>query len=139
MKQTKLVLSATVKRDLQVESVSKTKKQILEAISRAVENAMEHFNGEVGGWKLDKDFLQSEILRDIFGFCIEDEIIQAFMNQGLSIEYSGNRSLVRTKEEYQPIYMNQRTGKIHLIENSDDKTYLNKFSSRKGYTEIGRL
>ena len=139
MKQIKLVLSATVKRDLQVNRVSKTKKQILEAISTAVEDAMEHFNSEVGGWKLDKDFIQSEILRDIFGFCIEDEISQAFMNQGLSIEYSSSRSLIRTKEEYQPIYMNRRTGKIHLIENSDDKTYLNKFSSRNGYAEIGRL
>jgi hypothetical protein len=139
MKEKKLVLSAPVKRDLRINRVSKTKKQILEAISRAVEDAVEHFNREDGGWKLYKDFVQSEVLRDIFGFCIEDEISQAFMNQGLSIEYSGGRSFIRTKEEYQPIYMNERTGKIHLVENSDDKTYIHRFSSRNGYVEIGRL
>jgi hypothetical protein len=130
------------KRDLKVEKVSKTKKQLLEIIKKHVKFTNEHFKPDderFGGWKLDKDFVQSEILRDIFGFHIEDEISQAFMNEGLVIEYVDNRSLIRTKEEYQPIYMNAKTGKLYIVENSDDKSYLHRFKESKGYFEIGAL
>ena len=137
----RLRLSAT-KRDLKVDKVSKTKKQLLEIIRKHVESTNEHFKPDddcLGGWKLDKGFAQSEILYDIFGFHIEDEINQAFMNEGLVIEYVDNRSLIRTREEYQPIYMNVKTGKLHIVKNSDDKSYLYKFKQSKGYFEIGRL
>jgi hypothetical protein len=137
----RLKLSAA-KRDLKVEKVSKTKKQLLEIIRKHVESTNEHFKPDddcLGGWKLDKGFAQSEILYDIFGFHIEDEINQAFMNEGLVIEYVDNRSLIRTEEEYQPIYMNAKTGKLHIVKNSDDKSYLYKFKQSKGYFEIGRL
>lgn len=132
----------STKRDLKVDKVSKTKKQLLEIIKKHVKFTNEHFKPDderFGGWKLDKDCVQSEILRDIFGFHIEDEISQAFMNEGLVIEYVDNRSLIRTKEEYQPIYMNAKTGQLHIVENSDDKSYLNKFKESKGYFEIGTL
>lgn len=127
------------KRDLQVNSVSKTKKKILDAINREIETTVEHFKMEDGGWKLRKDSIQSEILRDIFGFSIEDEINQAFINEGLVIEYTKEGAFVRTEEEYHPIYMNERTGKLHVIENSDDKSYIEKFRESNGYVEIGRL
>jgi hypothetical protein len=132
----------STKRDLRIEKVSKTKKQLLKIIRKHVESTNEHFkpdNESLGGWKLDKDFIKSEILYDIFGFHIEDEISQAFMNEGLVIEYVDNRSLIRTKEEYQPIYMNAKTGKLHVVKNSDDKSYLDKFKQSKGYFEIGNL
>jgi hypothetical protein len=127
------------KRDLQLKDVSKTKKQILDAINREIETTVEHFKMEDGGWKLRKDSIQSEILRDIFGFSIEDEINQAFINQGLVIEYTKEGAFVRTEEEYHPIYMNERTGKLHVIENSDDKSYFKKFRESNGYVFIGRL
>jgi hypothetical protein len=130
------------KRDLKVEKVSKTKKQLLEIIKKHVEFTNEHFKPDderFGGWKLDKSNITSEILYDIFGFHIDDEIGQAFMNEGLVIEYVNNRSLIRTKEEYCPIYMNAKTGKLYIIENSDDKSYLDKFKESKGYFEIGAL
>lgn len=130
------------KRDLKVEKVSKTKKQLLEIIKKHVEFTNEHFKPDderFGGWKLDKNHIISEILYDVFGFHIEDEIGQAFINEGLVIEYVNNRSLIRTKEEYCPIYMNAKTGKLYVIENSDDKSYLDKFKESKGYFEIGAL
>jgi hypothetical protein len=127
------------KRDLNVKEVSKTKKQILSDILNEVRETAEHFKIADGGWKLNKDFIDSTIIQRILGFNIIDEIGQAFMNEGLVIEYNDNGAFVRTKEEYQPIYMNQRTGKIHLVENSDDKTYLDKFSMRNGYVQIGKL
>lgn len=134
-------LSAT-KRDLNIKALSKTKKQLLKIIKKHVSEVNEHFKPEYdnpGGWKLDKEFIQSQIFYDIFEFHIEDEINQAFMNEGLVIEFVDNRSLIRTKEEYQPIYMNAKTGKLHVIENSDDKSYLDKFKESKGYFEIGIL
>jgi hypothetical protein len=127
------------KRDLQLKGVSKTKKQILKAISKEVKSTVKHFKMEDGGWKLSKDFIQSEILRNILGFSIEDEINQAFFNEGLLIEYTHEGDFVRTEEGYHPIYMNQKTGKLHVIENSDDKSYLEKFRESNGYVEIGRL
>ena len=75
MKELKITLSPTGKRDLQVNRVSKTRKQILEAIRKEVESAVEHFNLEDGGWKLNKDYIQSEVIRNILGFHIEDEIL----------------------------------------------------------------
>jgi hypothetical protein len=127
------------KRDLQLKDVSKTKEQILDAINREIETTVEHFKMEDGGWKLRKDSIQFEILRDIFGFSIEDEINQAFINQGLVIEYTKEGAFVRTEEEYHPIYMNERTGELHVIENSDDKSYFKKFRESNGYVFIGRL
>jgi hypothetical protein len=129
----------TSKRDLQVKDVSKTKKKILDAINREIETTVEHFKMEDGGWKLRKDYIQFEILRDIFGFSIEDEINQAFINQGLVIEYTKEGAFVRTEEEYHPIYMNERTGKLHIVENSDDKSYFKKFRESNGYVFIGKL
>jgi hypothetical protein len=137
----RLRLSAA-KRDLKVDKVSKTKRQLLEIIRKHVESTNEHFKPDddcLGGWKLDKGFAQSEILYDIFGFHIEDEINQAFINEGLVIEYADNRTLIRTEEEYQPIYMNVKTGKLHIVKNSDDKSYLDRFKESKGYFQIGRL
>jgi hypothetical protein len=127
------------KRDLQLKDVSKTKKQILNAINREIETTVEHFNLEDGGWKIRKDSIQFEILREIFGFSIEDEINQAFINEGLLIEYTEKGAFVRTEEEYHPIYMNKKTGKLHVIENSDDKSYFKKFRENNGYVFIGRL
>jgi hypothetical protein len=127
------------KRDLQLKDVSKTKKQILNAINREIETTVEHFKMEDGGWKLRKDSIQFEILRDIFGFSIEDEISQAFINEGLVIEYTKEGAFVRTEEGYHPIYMNERTGKLYVVENSDDKSYFKKFRESNGYVFIGRL
>lgn len=134
----RIKLKAT-KRDLNVKEVSKTKKQILSDILTEVKETAEHFKIADGGWKLNKDFIDSTIISKILGFNVIDEISQAFMNEGLVIEYNDNGTFVRTEEEYMPIYMNERTGKIHLIENSEDKTYLDRFSMRNGYVEIGKL
>jgi hypothetical protein len=139
MKTKKLIVS-TCKQDLHLKDVSKTKKQILNAINREIKTTVEHFNLEDGGWKLRKDSIQSEILRNIFGFSIEDEINQAFINEGLVIEYTNEvAAFVRTEEEYHPIYMNQKTGELHVVENSDDKSYFKKFRENNGYVFIGRL
>ena len=127
------------KRDLNVKEVSKTKKQILSDILTEVRETAKHFKIADGGWKLNKDFIYSNIINRILGFNIIDEISQAFMNEGLLIEYNDDGAFVRTEEEYMPIYMNERTGEIHLIENSNDKTYINRFSMRNGYVEIGKL
>jgi len=126
-------------RDLNVKNVSKTKEQILSDILNEVKESAEHFRVEDGGWKLSKNSIDSTIISRILGFNITDEISQAFMNEGLMIEYNNNGAFVRTQEEYMPIYMNERTGKIHLIENSDDKSYIDKFNERSGYVQIGKL
>jgi hypothetical protein len=139
-KKTELVIKMSgTKRDLNVKEVSKTKEQILSDILREVKETAEHFKIEEGGWKLAKDFVDSDIIRKILRFNIIDEISQAFINEGLVIEYTKEGAFVRTEEEYHPIYMNERTGKLHVIENSDDKSYFKKFRESNGYVFIGRL
>ena len=139
-KKTELVfkLKAT-KRDLNVKEVSKTKKQILSDILSEVKETAKHFKRADGGWKLNKDFIDSTIINKILGFNVIDEISQAFMNKGLLIEYNDDGAFVRTEEEYMPIYMNKRTGKLYIVENSDDKSYIGKFSEGSGYVKIGKL
>lgn len=127
------------KRDLKIQKISKSKKQILQIIKNEINDTVDHFKSEDGGWKIRIDVIRSQILRDILGFCIEAEIEQAFFNEGLVIEFTKDVSFVRTKEEYHPIYMDERTGELHVIENSDDKSYHKKFTESNGYFFIGKL
>jgi hypothetical protein len=139
MKTEFVITMSGTKRDLNVKEVSKTKEQMLSLILSEVKETAEHFKIADGGWKLNKDFIDSAIIRRILGFNLIDEISQAFMNEGLLIEYTDSGAFVRTKEEYMPIYMNKRTGKLYIVENSDDKSYIDKFSEGNGYVEIGKL
>jgi hypothetical protein len=128
------------KRPLKLKSVKVSAKNIEAIIQQEVAESLEHFNDEQnGGWKLDKSYLKSNIFCKVFGVLIESEIDQAFINAGLSLSYDSNGSFVELKEGYQPIFFNKKTGKIKLVEDSDNKAYLFKYSENKGWTYIGRL
>lgn len=128
------------KRPLKLKNVKITAKQIEKIIKQEVKESLVHFKDEEnGGWRLDKSFLTSEIFRKIFGVLIGGEIDQAFINAGLSVSYGSDGSFVELKEGYKPIYFNEKTGKIKVVENSDNKDYLFKYSSKKGWVYIGRL
>jgi hypothetical protein len=127
------------RRELGVKDISKTKEEILKVIKDAVKSSKEHLEDEDGGWKLDKGTIQLEILYSLLGFHIDDEINQAFINEGLVIEYSKSQVFVRSEKDYQPIYMNAKTGKLHVVEDDSDKSYIFKFSEKNGYFQIGRL
>ena len=127
-------------RPLELKSVKISAKNLEAIIQQKVAESLEHFNDDQnGGWKLDKSYLKSEIFRKVFGVLIEDEIDQAFINAGLSISYHSNGSFVELKEGYQPIFLNEKTGNIKLVEDSDNKDYIFKYSENKGWTYIGRL
>lgn len=128
------------KRKLKLKNINITAKQIEKIIKQEVKESLVHFNDEEnGGWRLDKSFLTSEIFRKVFGVLIGDEIDQAFINAGLSVSYGSDGSFVELKEGYKPIYFNEKTGKIEVVEDSDNKDYLFKYSENKGWTYIGRL
>ncbi len=127
------------KRKLNLKRVDKTSAELKRLIETHVKDTLKHFKDPEGGWNLDKEFLVSEILYEVFGFHIGEEINQAFMNAGLKIVYTDNKSFVALEEDYKPIYMNKKTGTIHLVENTYDNTYVSKFSEAKGYVQIGRL
>lgn len=128
------------KRPLKLKSVKISAKKIQAIIEQEVKESLVHFKDEEnGGWRLDKSFLTSEIFRKIFGVLIGDEIDQAFINAGLSVSYGSDGSFVELKDGYKPIYFNEKTGKIKVVEDSDNKDYLFKYSSIKGWTYIGRL
>jgi hypothetical protein len=128
------------KRPLKLKSVKISAKKIQSIIEQEVNETLKHFKDEEnGGWRLGKSFLTSEIYRDVFGVLIEDEIDQAFINAGLTVSYGSDGSFVELKEGYKPIYFNEKTGKIKVVENSDNKSYLFKYSSEKGWVCIGRL
>lgn len=128
------------KRPLKLKSVKVSAKKIQAIIEQEVEETLEHFNDEEnGGWRLDKSYLTSEIFRKVFGVLIGDEIDQAFINAGLSVSYGSDGSFVELKEGYKPIFFNERTGKLKVVEDSDNKDYIFKYSSKKGWICIGRL
>ncbi len=127
-------------RPLKLKSVKVSAKNLEAIIQQEVASSLDHFNNqENGGWKIDKSYLKSEIFCKVFGVLIESEIDQAFINAGLSISYTSNGSFVELKEGYQPIFFNEKTGKIKVVENSDNNDYIFKYSEYKGWTCIGRL
>jgi hypothetical protein len=127
-------------RPLKLKSVKISAKNLEAIIQQEVAESLEHFNDqENGGWKLDKSYLRSEIFHKVFGVLIESEIDQAFINAGLSISYSSNGSFIELKEGYQPIFFNEKTGKIEVVEDSDNNAYIFKYSEHEGWTHIGRL
>lgn len=128
------------KRPLKLKSIRLSRKKIQATIEQEVNGTLEHFKDEEnGGWRLDKSFLTSEIFLKVFGVLIGDEIDQAFINAGLSVSYGSDGSFVELKEGYKPVYFNEKTGKIKVVENSDNKDYLFKYSSKKDWICIGRL
>jgi hypothetical protein len=129
----------TLKRSLNISDVVKTKQQISDVIDLMVSDTMEHFSRFEGGWKLDLRHIQNDAINTILGVDIFDEINQAFINAGLIIEYEDGIAFLKTEEPYCPIFMNTRTGKLHVVEDSDDKSYIFKFRESNGYVEIGRL
>ena len=128
------------KRALKLKSVKLSAKKIQAIIEQEVNETLSHFKDEEnGGWRLDKSILTSEIYRKVFGVFIEDEINQAFNNAGLSVSYGSDGRFVELKEGYKPIFYNERTGKIKVVENSDNEDYIFKYSSKRGWVCIGRL
>ena len=128
------------KRPLKLKSVKVSANNLEATIQQEVKESLEHFNNEEnGGWRLDKSYLKSEIFRKVFGVLIEDEIDQAFINAGLSVSYSSDGSFVGLKDGYNPIYFNERTDEIKVVEDSDNKTYISKYSENNCWTCIGRL
>jgi hypothetical protein len=128
------------KRPLKLKSVKISAKKIQSIIEQEVNEALKHFKDEEnGGWRLDKSFLTSEIYRNVFGVFVEDEIDQAFINAGLCISYQDGKSYVELKEGYKPIYFNEKTGKIKVVENSGGNNYIFKYRSKNGWFFIGCL
>lgn len=128
------------KRPLKLKSVKISAKKIQAIIDKEVAEALQHFNNEEsGGWALRKDYLADSVLREILGFDFVDEFNQAFINAGLSVSYRDGGSFVELKDGYKPIFFNERTGKLKVVENTDDTSYVFKYSSAKGWVEVGRL
>lgn len=134
----KIVIPIT-KRALNVSDVSISAEQIKHILEKEVKSHTEHFNSEDGGWGLDKSFIVSDILYKILGSHIEDEINQAFINSGFTVSYNDGKSFIEHKEGYKPIFFNEFTGEIVVIDNSDDKSYLFKYKSKNGWYHIGKL
>lgn len=125
------------KTKLKAKSINLSDKDLIKIIEKRVKEVSSHFKND--GWKLNKTLIESDILFDIFGCEFSNLVDQALCNKGLVVEYNAEGSFIRTKEPYCPIFMNVKTGKIHLVTNSDDKSYIFKFSESNGFVEIGKL
>lgn len=116
-----------------------TRSDIVKLIKKELKSSIDHFNLEDGGWRLDKQFITSQLLYKILGFHISDAVTNHFLNQGLVVSYEDGMSYVETREKYAPIYMNEKTGKLVIVKDSDDKSYIGRYTEAKGYVYIGRL
>jgi len=67
---------SAAKRDLNVKEVSKTKKQILSDILREVKETAEHFKIADGGWKLNKDFIDSLLYKEYLGLILSMRLVK---------------------------------------------------------------
>ena len=100
----------------------------------------EHF--EEHGWGLGTRSIQEEILYDLFGMELESYIrTQILIKTDCKLTYHSNIGTMYTKKDgYYPIYMDNSTGEIKVIENADlDKSYIFNHRDEDGFTEIGFL
>lgn len=125
------------KAKIKLKSVSKNEAEILQILKTHVKDIKKHF--EKSGWKLDAKYLEEAILYDILGFHISDVVNQLCINEGLEVEYKNGDKFIQTIEPYCPIYMNVRTGKIYLVNNTDNTDYIFKYKESNGFVEIGKL
>lgn len=102
----------------------------------------EHFNDPIdGGWDLDLDFIRIVVSERLLGFDLSDLIIQEVLNEGLNVELRNKEIVIRSEEPYRPVYYDDLTNEIIVIEDSTDKSYLAKYSSYNNsrYAFLGKL
>lgn len=105
-------------------------------LDEEAEDTREHF--EKNGWDLDRDCIRELILEKIFGLNIL-EIIDHKIAKKANVAINVKDNKYELKDGYKPIYMNDKTGEIILVENCKDKSYVFKYKESNGYTFIGRL
>lgn len=116
------------------------KEQLDEFIDIHSHEIAEHF--EKYGWGLCTSSYQEYILGDLFGMDLENYIRNEVIKKTNSklIYNSTIGTMYAKKGGYCPIYMNNETGEIKVIENADiDKSYVFEHREEDGFTEIGFL
>lgn len=125
---------------VKVEKEESLKDQLDEFIDVYSHEIAEHF--DEFGWSLLTDCYQSYIMDDIFGMDVGSYIrTQILIKTGCRLTYNSTMGAMYSKKDgYYPIYMDNSTGEIKVIENADiDKSYIFNHRDEDGFTEIGFL
>ena len=93
------------------------------------------------GYDLDLNYLVEDFLYDAFGSHISEVISNKLaFDSGTNIVYRmGDDNTLSLKGGHFPIYMDEYTGEIIVVDNSRDKGYISKYSEKSGYLDIGFL
>ena len=107
-----------------------------EILDKEATDMIEHFTKN--GWDLNRESIRENIIHQIFGIHLL-EVIDQYLAKKANVTINVTDDVFELNEEYKPIYMNDKTGEIVLIEDIKDKSYVFKYKESNGYTLIGRL
>jgi len=112
--------------------------KLLKLLKEKAKESKEHF--EDGGWDIWTSQDVGDIMCDVFGFHLED-VITAFIAEkaGSNIAYKDHSPMFTKKGGYFPVFYDEYTGEIIVVEDGDNKEYINKFSPKNGYESLGCL
>ena len=107
-----------------------------EILDKEATDMIEHFTKS--GWDLSRESIRENIIHQIFGIHLL-EVIDQYLAKKANVTINVTDDVFELNEEYKPIYMNDKTGEIVLVEDTKDKSFVFKYKESNGYTLIGRL
>lgn len=111
---------------------------LLRNMKDRVKDLKYHFKYD--GWGIDTRGVVSDVLYEMLGFHI-DEVIEAYISEkvGATIEYKNNKSMLVKRDGYSPVFYDEYTGEIFIVENPKDKSYIFEYAEKNGYINLGVL
>lgn len=111
----------------------------LSLIEQELVEIKQHFDDPIkGGWELDLDIIESILLERLLGFDFMDLLIRSVVSEGFNVHASDRGFMIQPKTPYHPVYYDNQTNELVIIEDSKDKSYIFKYKSDR-YKYLGKL
>ena len=110
----------------------------LSLIEQELIEIKEHFEIIDGGWGLDLNIIENDISMKLLSFDLMGLIIDRLLEEGFKVMRRNGGVFVESKDPYVPVYYDNQTNKLIIVEDSEDKSYISKYKGDR-YTYLGKL
>ena len=110
----------------------------LSLIEKELIEIKEHFEIIDGGWGLDLNLIENDISIRLLGFDLMGLIIDRILEEGFEVKLRNGGVFVESKDPYIPVYYDNQTNKLIIVEDSEDKSYIFKYKGDR-YAYLGKL
>lgn len=122
--------------DMKYESVKFDQEHFYKILKKERKELQDHF--KKNGWDIKRDFIRADILQKLLGFDVL-EVIDHYLVADSQVAIDSVEGNYQLKSGYSPIYLDENTGEIILVEKPKDKKYILKYKESNGYHLIGFL